>query len=114
LAEVDDGSAAGESFAYEELGFAEPGRGWTLVEDGTVFRGGRLPVNVGGGLIARGHPLGATGVAQVCELTSHLRGTAGTRQVPNARAAVAHCLGGQVAFGKTSGAAAMSVMVLVA
>jgi len=114
LAEVHDGSAAGEIFAYEELGFAKPGRGWTLVEDGTVFRGGRLPVNVGGGLIARGHPLGATGVAQVCELTSHLRGAAGPRQVPNARAAVAHCLGGQVAFGKTSGAAAMSVMILVA
>lgn len=114
VAEVHDGSAAGEIFAYEELGFAKPGRGWTLLDDGTVFRGGRLPVNVGGGLIARGHPLGATGVVQVCELASQLRGSAGPRQVPNARAAVAHCLGGQVAFGKTSGAAAMSVIVLVA
>ena len=68
LAEVHDGSSPGEIFAYEELGFAEPGRGWTLLEDGSVFRGGRRPVNVGGGLIARGHPLGATGVAHVCEL----------------------------------------------
>lgn len=114
LAEVHDGSAPGEIFAYEELGFAAPGRGWTLVEDGTVFRGGRRPVNVGGGLIARGHPLGATGVAQICELALQLRGEAGARQVRNARAAVAHCLGGQVAFGKTTGAAAMSIFILAA
>jgi acetyl-CoA acetyltransferase len=114
LAEVHDGSAPGEIFAYEELGFAAPGRGWTLVEDGSVFRGGRRPVNVGGGLIARGHPLGATGVAQVCELALQLRGDAGARQMPNVRAAVAHCLGGQSAFGKTTGAAAMAIIVLAA
>lgn len=114
LAEVHDGSAPGEVFAYEELGFAEPGRGWTLVEDGTVFRGGRRPVNAGGGLIARGHPLGATGVAQICELAWQLRGDAGALQVRGARTAVAHCLGGQAAFGKTTGAAAMSIVVLAA
>jgi acetyl-CoA acyltransferase len=114
VAEVHDGSAAGEIFAYEELGFAEPGRGWTLVEDGTVFRGGRRPVNAGGGLIARGHPLGATGVVQICELALQLRGEAGPGQVGNARRAVAHCLGGQVAFGKTTGAAAMSIIILAA
>lgn len=114
LAEVHDGSAPGEVFAYEELGFAQPGLGWTLVEDGSVFRGGRRPVNAGGGLIARGHPLGATGVAQICELAWQLRGEAGARQVHGARAAVAHCLGGQVAFGKTTGAAAMSIIVLAA
>jgi acetyl-CoA acetyltransferase len=114
LAEVHDGSAPGEIFAYEELGFAEPGRGWTLIDEGIVFRGGRRPVNVGGGLIARGHPLGATGVAQICELAWQLRGDAGPRQVRGARAAVAHCLGGQVAFGKTTGAAAMSIVVLAA
>jgi acetyl-CoA acyltransferase len=114
VAEVHDGSAPGEIFAYEELGLAEPGQGWRLVEDRSVFMGGRIPVNPSGGLLARGHPLGATGVAQVCELTWQLRGDAGERQVPGARVGLAHCLGGQVSFGKTSGAAAMSIILMAA
>lgn len=112
LAEVHDATAAGELFEYENLGFAPPGEGWRLVEEGQVELGGRVPVNASGGLLARGHPLGATGVAQLCELTWQLRGAAGARQVRGASTAVAQCAGGQSAFGRTSGAAAMSLMVL--
>jgi len=114
VAEVHDGSAPGEILAYEELGLAEAGEGWKLIDDGTVFKGGRVPVNPSGGLIARGHPIGATGVAQMCELAWQLRGQAGGRQVKGAQVAAAHCLGGQVSFGKTTGAAAMSIILLTA
>jgi acetyl-CoA acyltransferase len=112
VAEVHDATAAGELFEYEDLGLAAPGEGWRLVDNGDVFLGGRCPVNPSGGLLARGHPLGATGVAQLCELTWQLRGTAGKRQVEGARVGVAQCAGGQSSFGKTSGAAAMSIIVV--
>ena len=112
VAEVHDATAAGELFGYEDIGIAAPGEGWKLVDEGAVALGGRVPVNPSGGLLARGHPLGATGVAQLCELAWQLRGTAGARQVKGARVAVAQCSGGQSAFGRTSGAAAMSVTVL--
>lgn len=112
VAEVHDATAAGELFEYENLGLAEMGKGWQLVDSGDTAIGGRIPVNPSGGLIARGHPLGATGVAQVCELTLQLRGQAGERQVAGATVGVAQCAGGQTSFGKTSGAAAMSLIVL--
>lgn len=112
VAEVHDATAAGELFGYEDIGLAPAGEGWKLVEEGAVALGGRVPVNPSGGLLARGHPLGATGVAQLCELTWQLRGAAGNRQVKGARVAVAQCSGGQSSFGRTSGAAAMSVTVL--
>ena len=112
VAEVHDGTSAGELLSYEELGFAPHGEGWKLVDEGATQLGGRIPVNPSGGLLARGHPLGATGTAQICELTWQLRGTAGERQVKGARVAVAQCSGGQASFGRTSGSAAMSVMVL--
>ena len=114
LAEVHDATSPGELFAYEDLGLAAEGEGWKLVEDGTVFMGGKCPVNPSGGLLSRGHPIGATGVAQICELALHLRGEAGDRQVDGARIGVAHCLGGQASFGTTSGAAAMAATVLSA
>lgn len=114
VAEVHDATAAGELFEYENLGLAAPGEGWRLVETGEVALGGRVPVNPSGGLLARGHPIGATGVAQLCELTMQLRGSAGARQVKNARIAVAQCAGGQSSFGRTTGAAAMSLTVLQA
>jgi acetyl-CoA acyltransferase len=114
VAEVHDATAAGELFEYESLGLAEPGKGWTLLDEGHVMPGGRCPVNPSGGLIARGHPLGATGVAQVVELSLQLAGRAGDRQVPGARVGVAQCAGGQSAFARTSGAAAMSCIVLQA
>lgn len=112
VAEVHDATAAGELFEYENLGFAAPGEGWRLAESGEVALGGRVPVNPSGGLLARGHPIGATGVAQLCELAWQLRGTAGERQVPGAKVAVAQCAGGQSSFGRTSGAAALSLTVM--
>ncbi len=114
VAEVHDATAAGELFEYENLGLAPQGEGWRLAETGEVALGGRVPVNPSGGLLARGHPIGATGVAQLCELTTQLRGTAGARQVKNARTAVAQCAGGQSSFGRTTGAAALSLTVLQA
>ena len=114
VAEVHDATAAGELFGYEDLGLAAEGQGWKLVEDGATALGGRVPVNPSGGLIARGHPIGATGVAQVVELCWQLRGSAGARQARGARIGVAQTAGGQASFGKTSGAAAMCVTVLAA
>ena len=114
VAEVHDATSAGELFEYENLGLAAPGEGWRLVEEGRTALGGRVPVNPSGGLLARGHPLGATGVAQVCELALQLRGQAGERQVAGAKVGVAQCAGGQSSFGKTSGAAAMCLTVLQA
>ena len=113
VVEVHDGAASGELYAYEDLGFAAPGEGWKLIDDGDVFLGGRRPVNPSGGLLARGHPIGATGAAQICELTWQLRGEAGDRQVPGANVAVSHCLGGSTIFAKTTGSAAMTVTVLM-
>jgi acetyl-CoA acyltransferase len=114
VAEVHDATAAGELFEYENLGLAPAGQGWRLVEEGRTALGGRVPVNPSGGLLARGHPLGATGVAQVCELAWQLRGQAGARQVAGAKVGVAQCAGGQSSFGKTSGAAAMCLTVVQA
>lgn len=114
LAEVHDATSPGELFAYEDIGLAEYGEGWKRVDDGSVFAGGRCPVNPSGGLLSRGHPIGATGVAQVCELALHLRGDAGDRQVKGAKSGIAHCLGGQASFGNTSGAAAMAATILTA
>jgi acetyl-CoA acetyltransferase len=112
VAEVHDATAAGELFALEDLGLAAPGTGWRHVEAGLVRIDGPLPINPSGGLLARGHPIGATGVAQVVELVWQMRGQAGPRQVARARIAVAHCAGGQAAFAPHNGAAAMAVSVL--
>lgn len=114
LAEVHDATSPGELFAYEDIGLAEYGEGWKRVDDGSVFAGGRCPVNPSGGLLSRGHPIGATGVAQVCELALQLRGDAGDRQIKGAKSGIAHCLGGQASFGNTSGAAAMAATILTA
>jgi acetyl-CoA acetyltransferase len=112
VAEVHDATAAGELFEYENLGLAKPYEGWRLIEEGHTAIGGRIPVNPSGGLLARGHPIGATGVAQICELGWQLRGDAGDRQVKGARVGVAQCAGGQSAFGRTSGAAALCLTVV--
>ena len=94
LAEVHDSIAFNELTAYEELGLCEPGEGARLVEEGATALGGRLPVNPSGGLESRGHPVAATGLAQIVELATQLRGEAGPRQVPEARLAVAENAGG--------------------
>jgi acetyl-CoA acetyltransferase len=79
--EVHDATASAELEAYEHLGLAEPGEGNRLIAAGTTVLGGALPVNTGGGLLSRGHPVGATGVLQIVELVAQLRGRAGERQV---------------------------------
>jgi acetyl-CoA acetyltransferase len=94
LAEVHDSIAFNELLACEELGFCEPGKGSVLVADGATRLDGSRPVNPSGGLESRGHPVAATGLAQVYELVTQLRGEAGARQVVDARIAVAENAGG--------------------
>lgn len=94
LAMCHDAFANEELEYYELLGFCEPGEGDKLVEAGETSIGGRIPFNTDGGLIARGHPGGPTGVAMIHEIVVQLRGEAGQRQVENARVGLAHCVGG--------------------
>ncbi len=83
VAEVHDCFSIAEIQMYEALGFAAPGKGLGLVQDGTVTLTGKLPVNTGGGLMAFGHPVGATGVKQALEIYRQMRGLAGDYQVPH-------------------------------
>jgi len=108
VAEVHDATAFGELLAYEELGLTERGRGAQLVDEGATTIGGRIPVNPSGGLESRGHPIAATGIAQVVELAAQLRAEAGERQVEGARVAVAETAGGFV--GGDSAAVAVHVL----
>jgi acetyl-CoA acyltransferase len=94
VVELHDAAASSELMRYESLQLCGPGEGARLLRDGITALTGRLPVNPGGGLLARGHPLGATGVAQVVELCDQLRGRAGDRQVRGARTALADNGGG--------------------
>jgi acetyl-CoA acetyltransferase len=91
---VHDAFANEELEYYELLGFCAEGDGEKLVEEGATELGGRIPVSTDGGLIARGHPGGPTGLAQVHEVALQLRGEAGPRQVPGARVGLAHLVGG--------------------
>jgi acetyl-CoA acyltransferase len=108
VAEVHDASAPAELVIYEELGFCQPGEGGKLIDDGVTTLTGRLPVNTSGGLLAKGHPVGATGVAQLCEVFWQLRGEAGKRQVTKAKVGLAENGGGMV----RNEAAALSVHIL--
>ena len=94
--EVHDATAPAELFIYEELGLCEEGEGGKLIDDGVTEIGGRLPVNTSGGLLAKGHPVGATGIAQIHEIWLQLRGEAGDRQVANAKAGLTENGGGVV------------------
>ena len=93
VAEVQDTDAARELLAYEELRLCTRGAAGQLLHDGVTERSGRLPVNRSGGLLSKGEPLGASALGQVVELVHQLRGTAGARQVENARVALAHTVG---------------------
>jgi len=94
VAEVHDCFTIAEILAYEDLGFCRKGDGGKLVDEGETEIGGRIPVNPSGGLKAKGHPVGATGVAQIVEIVIQLRGEAGKRQVPNAEIGLTHNIGG--------------------
>lgn len=94
LAEVHDPTSPQELFDLEDIGLCGRGAAIRLVEEGATTLGGRLPVNVSGGLTSRGHPVGATGVAQVVEVTQQLRGRAGAAQVAGARIGLAQMAGG--------------------
>ncbi|MDW5563148.1 MAG: thiolase domain-containing protein [Methanomassiliicoccus sp.] len=94
MAEVHDNFTISEILAIEDLGFFPKGAGGKATEDGQTALGAKLAVNTSGGLKARGDPMGATGIAQVVELVTQLRGEAGKRQVANATAGLAHNVGG--------------------
>jgi acetyl-CoA acyltransferase len=93
VVELHDCFSANELITYEALGLAEEGHGHELVENEDTTYGGRWVVNPSGGLISKGHPLGATGLAQCSELTWQLRGTAGARQVDGAKVGIQHNIG---------------------
>jgi acetyl-CoA acyltransferase len=93
LVELHDCFATAEILHYENLGLCGEGEAGRMVDEGQTAHGGRIPVNVSGGLLSKGHPLGATGVANVYEIATHLRGAAGERQVEGARVGLAHVIG---------------------
>jgi len=94
VAEVHDCFTITEIINYEDLGFCERGQGGKIVEEEQTHIGGKIPVNVDGGLLAKGHPVGATGASQIRTLVQQLRGEAGETQVKGAEIALAHNLGG--------------------
>jgi acetyl-CoA acetyltransferase len=94
VAEVHDATAFGEILQSELLGLVPPGEGGPAAAKGDTTIGGRIPINPSGGLESKGHPLAATGLGQVFELTEQLRGRAGSRQVEGARFAIAENGGG--------------------
>lgn len=106
--EVHDAAAPAELIVSEELGIAAPGAGPELLRAGETRLGGRIPINPSGGLLSRGHPVGATGCAQITELVDQLRGRCGERQVEGAEIAVAENGGGWLG----AGPAAATVTVL--
>ncbi len=97
MAEVHDCFTIAEFLRVESLGLVPMGEYGRWIDEGRTELGGQLPVNPSGGLLAKGHPIGATGIAQVAELVWHLRGVAGKRQVQNAKVGLAHCSGGALA-----------------
>ncbi|MFQ6128594.1 MAG: acetyl-CoA acetyltransferase, partial [Thermoplasmata archaeon] len=94
VADVHDCFTIAEIIAYENLGFCGKGEGGKMVEEGETYIGGRIPVNVDGGLKSKGHPVGATGTSMAVEAVKQLRGEAGERQVDGAEAALTHNIGG--------------------
>jgi acetyl-CoA acetyltransferase len=94
MAELHDAAASAEVQLYEQVGFAAPCEGPGLIRDGAVNIDGRIPVNPSGGLTARGHPIGATGLAQIYEAVLQLREQAGQRQVEGVKVALTQNGGG--------------------
>ena len=108
VAEVHDATSFCEIYQAEMLGFCAPGAGGPFVASGATALGGQIPINTSGGLVSKGHPVGATGLSMIYELAKQLRGEAGPRQVAGARWALAENGGGVVGFDE----AACSVIIL--
>lgn len=108
LAEVHDATAFSQIYQAELLGFCPIGEGGKFVEDGQTGPGGKVPINTSGGLVSKGHPVGATGISMIAELVQQLRGEAGERQVPDAEFALAENGGGVIGLEE----AAASVVIL--
>jgi acetyl-CoA acetyltransferase len=109
LVETHDAFTIGEMLYYEALGLAKEGDAPRFVEEGITSLTGKIPVNVSGGLLSKGHPLGATGTAQIVEVTQQLRNEAGARQVNNAKVGLCHCTGGGIS-GMDHGACAIQIL----
>lgn len=99
LVELHDCFATAELVHYENLGLCADGAAGELIDSGATALGGRIPVNVSGGLLSKGHPLGATGIANIYEVATHLREKAGSRQVDGARLGMTHVVGGGPGMG---------------
>ncbi len=108
VAEVHDATAFGELYQYEKMGFCSEGEGGPFAESGATAIGGKIPVNTSGGLMSRGHPIGASGLAMTYELVTQLRGEAQKRQVDKPRIAMAENGGGTLGLGE----AAMAIHIL--
>jgi acetyl-CoA acetyltransferase len=93
LVELHDCFATAELIHYDNLQLCEPGGAGKFIDERGPWRDGKIPVNVSGGLISKGHPLGATGVANLYEVATHLRGEAGDRQIPDAKVGLTHVIG---------------------
>jgi acetyl-CoA acetyltransferase len=93
LVELHDCFATAEVLHYENLGLCADGEAGKMIDEKTTWLGGRIPVNLSGGLLSKGHPIGATGIANVYEVATHLRGNAGKRQAEGARIGLAHVIG---------------------
>ena len=98
VAEVHDATSFSEVYQPEMLRFCGDGEGGAFVESGTSALGGALPINASGGLVSKGHPIGATGLSMIYELVLQLRGEAGARQVAGARVGLAENGGGVIGF----------------
>ena len=93
LVELHDCFATAELVHYDNLGLCEPGGAVAFFESGATWRDGAKPVNVSGGLESKGHPIAATGIANIWEVCTHLRGEAGDRQIEGAKVGLAHVIG---------------------
>lgn len=102
IAEVHDCFTISEIIAYEDLGFAEPGEGGRLIEEGQTYIGGRIPVNIDGGLLSKGHPIGATGGSQIRTIVNQLREKGGEVQVKEAKIGLIHNIGGTGIYGNVT------------
>ena len=108
LVELHDASAPAELMAYESIGLCGKGEGARLIANGDTKLGGRIPVSTSGGLLRKGHPIGATGIAQIVEITEQLQGRSGARQVVGAKVGLCHNGGGNIG----TDAAAQCVTIL--